>query len=50
LKSYDTSLAIRDTFDILGSKKVTDTSKNPSPLNCLENNFLVSVKRDNYWS
>jgi hypothetical protein len=29
---------------------VTNTSKNPSPLNCLENNFLVSVEREYYSS
>ncbi len=45
LNQYDTNLSIRDTFDILWSKRSADKSRNPSPLDCLKNNFLTSVER-----
>jgi hypothetical protein len=45
LKNHDTSLAIVPLFDITGAKKVTDASKTPSPLNCFDNNFLLSYKQ-----
>ncbi len=46
LSNYDRKLAIKDLFDIWWSRLSTSTSKNPSPLDCLENNYLPSKLTD----
>ena len=41
LKDYNLKWSIEPLFDIAWSKKIDDALKNPSPLNCLENNFML---------
>jgi len=50
LSTHDLNSSIVPLFDILWSKKVEDSSKNPSPLDCLNNNFLVSEEQGYNWS
>jgi hypothetical protein len=45
LKSSDLKWAIVPLYDIEWSKKVTDDLKVPSPLNCLENNYLKKLEK-----
>jgi hypothetical protein len=51
LKSSDPKKSITPIFDISWSKKTEDNLKNPSPLNCLDDNFLLTRKATrNPWS
>lgn len=42
LKSKDITNAVVPIYDILGSLKSTDTTKNPDPRNCFNNNFILT--------
>jgi len=42
LKDHNLNLAIRPIFDISGAKQITDSTKIPSPLNCVDNNNYIS--------
>lgn len=45
LNAHELNKAIVPLFDIAWSKKVLDNSKTPSPLNCYDNNFIVSEEK-----
>ncbi len=38
--------SIRPIFNIKWSKKIEDSSKTPTPLNCFENNYILSYKNE----
>ncbi len=42
LKSKDITNAVVPIYDILGALKSTDTTKNPDPRNCFNNNFILT--------
>lgn len=44
---HDFNKAIVPLFDIAWAKKIDDNSKTPSPLNCYNNNFIVTTKQSN---
>lgn len=46
LSSHDVNWAIEPLFDVVGSLKEKNNSKVPSPLDCLNNNFLLSYKEE----
>jgi len=51
LKDHDNNKSVLPLFDILWSKKTIDQSKNPSPKNCLESNFIKTYEYyNNYFS
>ena len=45
LKSSNLKWSIVPIFDIVWSKKITDESKIPSPLDCLESNYLIVLHK-----
>ena len=45
LNSNDLKWSVRPIFDIAWSKKLSEASKNPSPLNCLNNNLILTEDR-----
>ena len=49
LKWHDYKWSITPIFDIWGAKKITDSSKISSPLNCLENNYILAQGNSIGW-
>lgn len=49
LKFSDPTLAIVPLFDIVGGLKTTDTSKNPDPRMCFNNNLILTKQEWSAW-
>ncbi len=43
--NHDLKWSLVPLFDITWTKKITDQTKVPSPLNCLENNYILATKQ-----